>query len=443
MAREIMAPPPCVAHFAAVERELQARGPEALRALRRRGLATFERLGLPTTALEEWKTTRITRLAETDFRPAPRPATTPSLRDLPEIAGLDLGGPRLVFLDGHYLDGLSRPSTIPAGVSISSLDSALEQDPQRVTALFEAIERSEPASAFHALNTALFHDGAWVSIPPGLELAAPVQLLYLSSGKAAPTATHVRTIVSVGRGARVSLVEAYVGLGDEPYWTNAVTQVVVGQDASLRHDLIQLESARAFHISDETYRQERASVLESCRVDLGGRLVRHDLTAVLDGEGADCRLNGLYATAGDQHVDNHTVLDHARPQGTSREVYKGVLTGSSRAVFNGKIVVRQDAQRTNAKQSNPNLLLSDRALAHTRPQLEIHADDVKCTHGATIGQLDADALFYLRSRGLDRQQARRLLIHAFAAEILDAIPCEALRQGLWRGVAERLAADDV
>jgi Fe-S cluster assembly protein SufD len=253
-----------------------------------------------------------------------------------------------------------------------------------------------------------------------------------------PTAAHPRSVIAAARGSRLQIVESHVALNGGVYLTNAVTDLFVADGASVDHCRIQLDSPRAFHVSGVHSRQTRDSRCTLHNLDIGGRLVRHDVVSILDGAGADCRLNGLFLTGEKQHVDNHTVLDHARPHGSSRELYKGILGGRSRAVFNGRIVVRPDAQKTDAKQSNPNLLLSAEALAHTRPQLEIYADDVKCTHGATIGRLDEEALFYLRSRGIAEADARHLMIASFAGEVLDGISIEPAREELERIVAARL-----
>jgi len=440
MSRPAGAALPLLGNFATVQRRLASSGPEWLRRVRRRGWDAFERRGLPTPDLEAWRGTRIGALAEVDFHPAEPRHFDPAR--LPDLARIDLGGPRLVFLDGRYADELSRPFEDAAGTFVGSLSRALEQAPARLEPLLDPAGVHVP-SALYELNGALSEDGALVWIAPDRELPAPVQLVFVSTAALRPTASHPRAVISCGRGSRAAVVQVHSGLDGEPYLSNAVTLAVVAERAELRHDQIQAESATAFHVAATEYRQGRHSRLASCRVDLGGRVARHDLTTVLEGQEADCRLDGLYATASDQQVDNHTVLDHAQPRSTSREVYKGVLTGNSRAVFHGKIVVRQDAQGTNAKQSNPNLLLSAGALAQTRPQLEIFADDVKCTHGATIGRLDEEAVFYLRSRGLARAAARRLLVHAFAGEILERVPDEPLRAGLWRAVTGRLEAADV
>jgi len=418
-------------------KELAGSGPEWLRELRRRGLARFTQLGFPTTRLEEWKATNVSAIAETDFVPAD-PSDTQRQPELPPIAQLDLGGPRLVFVDGIFAEQLSSAQTPANGVWVGPLSRALETIPARVKP--HLTQRDPNASpAFDALNRAFLEDGAVVLVEPGTDAGPPIQFVFATSGADRPTATHPRTLIVAGRESRVSVVETYVGLDDaNVYFTNAVSEISADDNAQVSHYRIQAESPSAFHISTQYSRQKRDTRCSLHNINFGGRLVRHDIVSVLDGEGAYCRLNGLNLTRDRQHVDNHTVLDHAKPHGDSRELYKGILEGDSRTVFNGRIVVRPDAQKTDAKQSSRNLLLSRGALAHVRPQLEIYANDVRCTHGATIGQLDEDAVFYLRSRGLCDAEARNLLIAAFAGEVLEAIDIEILRSHLEQTVADRL-----
>jgi Fe-S cluster assembly protein SufD len=430
--------PSLLSNFDARGRELAARGPEWLRTLRRSGRTRFEQLGLPTTRLEQWRATSVAPLAGTEFVPAAGDSE-PSLDGrLSAAAGPDLGGPRLVFVDGRFAPRLSTVDANGSGLWTGSLVEALETVGDRVR---PHLTRRDPAQsqAFDALNAAFHEDGAVVLADAGADAGPPVHLIYVSSGVERPTAVHPRTLIAAERGSRLKVVETYLGPEEGVYFTNAVTDLVAGDDARVDHYRVQLEGPAAFHVSNVHSIQTRNSRCTLHQIDLGGRLVRHDVVSVLDGEGADCRLNGLYLADAEQHVDNHTLLDHARPHGSSHELYKGILTGRSRAVFNGRILVRQDAQETDAKQSNQNLLLSAGALARTRPQLEIYADDVKCTHGATVGRLDEDAVFYLRSRGIADADARRLMIAAFAGEVLERVEIDPLRSSLEGAVASRLA----
>jgi Fe-S cluster assembly protein SufD len=303
------------------------------------------------------------------------------------------------------------------------------------------------ARAFAALNSAFVDDGAYVRVRDGVVLDTPLQLLFVSSAVTASSApaatmtTHPRTLVVLGANSQSQIVETYVGLPGQGYFTNAVTEVFVGENAVLDHYKVQEESVEAFHIASMHVRAARNANFSSHSFALGGKLVRNDAVATMAGAGSECTLNGLYLADGDRLVDNHTTIDHAEPHCPSHEVYKGIIGGKARAVFNGKIIVRPDAQKTDAKQTNRALLLSDGATINTKPQLEIFADDVKCTHGAAIGQLDEDALFYLRARGLTLQDARDMLIHAFAGEILDRVRIEPLRAALETELYAQLARD--
>jgi Fe-S cluster assembly protein SufD len=431
-----------LANFVERGRELGSTGPHWSRALRRSGRQRIEQVGLPTTRDEDWRTTSLKALAATDFVPA---ALGPDPRlewKLPAVADLGLGGPRLVFVDGHFAPALSSLGPEVPGLWVGSLGRALDEIPDRVRPY---LLRRDPtrAGAFDALNAAFHEDGAVVLAQAGANAAVPVHIVFAASGGGRTTAIHPWNLIVAGSTVRLQVVETYVGPQDAVYLTNAVTDVVADDGAHVEHHRVQLEGSSAFHVSSVHGRQTRDSRCVLHQFDLGGRLVRHDVDAVLDGEGSDCRLHGLYLTDGEQHVDNHTVLDHARPHCASRELYKGILAGASRAVFCGRIVVRPHAQQTDARQSNRNLLLSAGALAHTRPQLEIYADDVKCTHGATVGRLDEDAVFYLRSRGIAEAEARNLMIAAFAGEVLERVDLDPLREELERAFAARLPrADD-
>jgi Fe-S cluster assembly protein SufD len=282
---------------------------------------------------------------------------------------------------------------------------------------------------FFDLNEAFLVDGAFIHVPRGIVLERPVHLVFLtSSGE--PVVTHPRTVIVGEAKSQLSVIESYGGSDSAVYWTNAVTQVAAHEGAVIDHYKLQRESASAFHMASLGYVQERSSTVSNHSLSLGARLARHDIRAELDGEGADVTLNGLYVVKDSQHVDHHTVIDHRVPHCTSRELYKGVLDDTSSGVFNGRVIVRADAQKTDSMQSNKNLLLSDDALVNTNPQLEINADDVKCAHGATIGQLDPEAMFYLRTRGIAQDDARRILTEGFMADVSDRIRLAAVRNTL-------------
>ncbi len=323
-----------------------------------------------------------------------------------------------------------------AGLKLSSLKDALRRG--------EIEERIGTAAAFEtnalvALNTAMFEDGALVEIADGAVLEAPVELLFLLDADGTPAVAYPRILVLAGRESQAQIVETYRG-GTAGYFTGAVTEVVVEDGAVIEHYKLQEESPAALHFGMLAVRQGASSNFVSHNIAFGAALARNEIAVTLDGEGAEANLNGLYITGGRQHIDNYTTLDHAQPHSNSREMYKGVLDGKSQAVFHGRIIVRQDAQKTDAIQRNKNLLLSDGAVINTKPQLEIYADDVKCTHGATVGQVDAEAIFYLRSRGIPLEEARKLLTYAFTSEMTSAMKVAAVRERVGSALLERLAS---
>jgi Fe-S cluster assembly protein SufD len=410
-------------------------GPTWLPELRRAAMDRFTRVGFPTSRDEEWRFTPVSAIAQAEFPPAPaatvaRAALTPYLFGHAEW-------PRLVFVNGKLAPELSSVSALPPGARAGSLASALRADPALVEPHLSRYARPE-TTAFTALNTALMRDGAFVHVPAGTELALPVHLLFVTTAGSRGVA-HPRNLIVVERGARASVVESYVGLGgDAPYFTNAVTEVVSGEDAWTEHTRLQREGDHAYHVGLTQVAQARGSHYRSFTLAMGGAISRHNLHVQLNAPGIETLMYGLYLARGDQVVDNHTAIFHDHPNCNSWEVYKGVLEDRSRAVFNGKVLVKPEAQKTDAKQTNRNLLLSDTAKVDTKPQLEIFADDVKCTHGATVGFLDPGAQFYLRSRGIPADAARRLLTYAFAAEVVNEVALEPVRQELDRLVLERL-----
>jgi Fe-S cluster assembly protein SufD len=408
-------------------------GPRWLQDTRDESAASFAEAGYPTTRHEDWRFTSVAAIAQAEWPVAP----AARLSEAQLAAFIYADAPhRLVFVNGRFSPELSRTAGLPEGTRVGSLASETDASIQRH---FGRI--AEPESrAFAALNTAFADDGADVYIPEGAVLDAPIQLLFVVEN-AGPTMVSPRTLVLAGAGSQSQIVETYVGVTGDPYFTNAVSEIFLGENAILDHYKVQEESMDAFHIASMHVRTSRSANFSSHSFALGGRLVRNDAIAILAGEGSEVTLNGLYLADGDRLVDNHTTIDHASAHCPSHEVYKGIIGGKARAVFNGKIIVRPDAQKTDAKQTNRALLLSDDATINTKPQLEIFADDVKCTHGAAIGQLDDDALFYLRARGLTFQEARDMLIHAFAGEVIDRVKIEALRRGLEAELFAQLAKD--
>ena len=409
---------------------LQRDGSDAngLGTLRARGFARFSEVGFPTTRLESWRFTNVGPVMQRRFAvPAPAEPEPSAIRPF-ELTGVE--GPQVVCVDGRYSPQLSSVGGLPAGVELRSLADVLATDPHGLDRqLAQLAHFDDPAASFTALNTGLLQDGLVVRIPDHTILETPIRLLFVSTG-GDDVMSHPRTLIVAGANSQVRLVESYAGLSDGAYLTNAVTEVYVGDNAVVDHYKLLRESVEAFHVASMHLRLERSATFSSNSITLGGAIVRNEVMAELHGEGGECTLNGLYLVNGTRLVDNHTTIHHAKPHCNSHELYKGILDGRARAVFNGKIIVAIDAQKTDAKQTNKALLLTEEAQINTKPELEIFANDVKCTHGATIGQLDADALFYLRSRGLDREQARDVLIHAFASDLVNRIETAPIREQL-------------
>jgi Fe-S cluster assembly protein SufD len=415
-----------LAAFNRLERELSRPGRPALARLRKSAVARFDEAGFPTARTEDWRFTSVAPLLRHAFEPATAGRHGLATADLSGLPGGDAAC-RLVFVNGFFAPELSAVPALPAGVRVGSLARALDEVPEQVEAHLGRHARFVD-NPFTALNTAFIRDGALLSVPRGKVVEEPVYLLFLAvPGGEPPPALYPRNLVLAGGGSQLTLVEVYAGLGDGVYFTAAVTEVVAEDGAVIHHCKVQQEGPGAFHFANMQLHQARASNFTSTFVGLGGQWVRNEVRALLDAEGCECTLNGLYRATGRQHMDNHTVIDHAKPRCASHELYKGILDGQAHGVFNGKIFVRPDAQKTDAKQTNQTLVLSDDATINTKPQLEIFADDVKCTHGATVGQLDAEALFYLRSRGIGLDEARALLTYAFANDVLGRVKVEALR----------------
>jgi len=418
-----------VEHFAAFEAEAAGKGHAWLQPIRRAAIARFGELGFPTAKDEDWRFTSVAPIAQTAFARPGEDRTEPPLHALDPFVFSGLDCLRLVFVNGRYSVALSSIGSLPAGAKVGSLSRALstERDVlERHLAQYAGFHED----AFCALNTAFMEDGAFVYLPRGTVLEAPIHLLYVSTETAEPLIIHPRNLVVAEENSQATVVEDYVSLGDGVAFSNAVTEVVVGQNGVLSHSLIERETTRAFNVSTLRIQQGRSSSVASHSVLLGGALVRNNVHPVLAGEGCDCLINGLFLATGRQHMDNYMKVEHASPHCGSRQFYHGILDGQSRGVFHGRIIVHKDAQKTDAKQTNRNLLLSEDAQMDTKPQLEIYADDVKCTHGATIGQINEDSVFYLRSRGIGRDAARALLLLAFAEECLERMKIAPIRRHL-------------
>jgi len=407
---------------------------------RRLAIERFSLLGFPTRHDEDYKYTPLASLAAEGFSTVGKSARI-SAGDLARVDYAGNNAVRLVFLDGAFQEGLSSDlSSLPAGVEVATLKKLLVEDPEKLEGHLTRYSDFE-SHATTALNTAFFEDGAYVSVAENVVAEAPVHIVWVSSAQEAGRVSHPRALVLAGRSAQVMVVESFISLGEARYWTNPVTEVVAEANARVRHYKAQTENGAAVHTARYDVLQERDANTLEFSLSYGAKLARNDIRGKLNDEGGECSLDGLYVVGGEQHVDHHTVLDHAQPHCNSHQLYKGVLDGRSRGVFNGKIFVREGAMKTDAVQNNKNLLLSNEAEIETKPQLEIFNNDVRCTHGATVGQLDREAMFYLLARGIGRAQARSLLTYAFAADALERIELEPLKKHFEGELMRALAAD--
>lgn len=408
---------------------------------RQAGMERFAELGFPTLHHEDWRFTNVAPIAKLPFRPALEstqdPAAEAALNGLP-FAGL--AGTRLVFVNGHFSAALSKLADLPAGVRVSNVATVLGAEP---ALLEQHFSRATPSggNAFTALNQAFFRDGGFIHVPAGAVVEEPVQLISVSTSSQSGATIQCRNVIVAEANSQLTVLESYVAAGGAGYFTNAVTELVAGDHAVVELLKFQDEAPDAFHLAALQGKFGRASNVRVHSFALGAKLSRNSIHTNLAGEGLECILNGLYLTRGEQLADHHMVVEHAQPHCASHEYFNGILDDKSRGVFHGRIFVHPLAQKTDAKQTNKNLLLSDDATANTKPQLEIYADDVKCTHGATIGQLNDESIFYLRSRGIGPETARRMLIHAFAGEIIERIQHEAAREELNKLVWDRLEAN--
>jgi Fe-S cluster assembly protein SufD len=423
-----------------VQAEAAANVPVWLNTLRTSAATRTAGLALPDTRNEDWRFTDIGPLRKLSFQCSPSlpRAITPAdiaAFVLPEAAS------RLVFVNGVYAPQLSTQTRLPTGVAVGRLADAAANRALIETHLGRHAQFDR--DAFPALNTSLLNDGALIAVAKGIYFAQPIHLLFVASASDAPLSAHPRCLVVAERDSDCLVIEDYVSLDDGVYFTNPVTEIVVQDNARVRHVKLQRESRKAFHIANTAVSLGQAARYSGNTITLGARISRHDLHVLQTAEGAECTLDGLTLIGGRQLADTHTTIDHAKPHGMSRQLNKCIVDGGAHAVFNGKILVRKDAQQTDSAQSSRNLLLSDKAHIDTKPQLEIFADDVKCAHGATVGQLDMDEVFYLKSRGLSESVARSLLIYAFAAEIIARIPLASIRQRLERTVMEQMHIESI
>jgi len=413
---------------------------ERLARMRSDAIERFGALGFPTVRMEEWRKTNVTPIARTAFESASTDGGGLKRDALAELALEECL--QAVFVNGRFTPGLSRLEGLPEGVIVSGLAQGRTEHPDVLEKHLGRHAKFDQ-HAFVALNTAFYRDGALLYVPRGVVLERPIQLLFLARPGAEPEVNYPRNLIVAEETSQLRVVEQYATLGEGRHLTCPVTEVVVGPGAVVDHYKLQRESIDAFHMGTLQVYQSRDSAFSSHSISWGGDLVRNDVNAILDGEGSDSNLNGLYMVEGTQLIDNHMRVEHVKPHCSSHELYKGILEGRSRAVFNGRIYVHKGAQKTDAKQTNRNLLLSKEALVNSNPQLEIFADDVKCTHGSTVGQLDDLAVFYLRSRGIGEDAARSLLTYAFASDIVSRIKVDSLRRNLEEFLFRRLPKGDI
>lgn len=427
-------------YFAAYQLLAQTRAgqdPAWLANLREKAGAHFEELDFPTTRHEEWKYTNIAPLLKVNYQPAlDADDHDLTLANITPHTFAEARRSLLVFVNGRFSCHFSNVKDVPEGVVAGNL-AGIATEHDRVLSNHLATYADYRDEIFTALNTAHISDGAFIYIPKGKVVEKPIQLLFIATAPE-PVAAHPRLLVVAGQGAVATIIESYCSLGEDVYFTNAVTEVVAQAGATLTHYRLQEESERAFHIATTEVHQERGSNYSSYSIALGGQIARHNLNVALTDENSETTIDGLYIATDRQHIDNHTTIDHQQPHCQSHQLYKGILDGQARAVFSGKVVVREGALLTDARQLNKNLLLSPEAHVDTKPQLEIFADDVKCSHGATVGQLEEEELFYLATRGLSPERARALLTYGFAEDVISKIKLKSVRAQLDRMVLNKL-----
>ena len=421
--------------------EAASPAPQWLLPMRKAGLASFADQGFPKLSDEDWRFTNVAPIAKLPFQLAgPVAVNGAESKLLDEAAFTKLPGHRLIFVNGFFCAQLSSIKPVTGGVRIENISATLAKDSALIEQHLGKYAHTA-GNTFAALNQAFFTDGAFIFVPKGVEVAEPVQLIYISSAKQNGETILPRNLVIAEANSKLTVVESYISTGNVGYFTNAVTEIFAGDNARVEHVKLQDEAAEAFHIATIAGEFGRTSNVSVHSFALGAKISRNNIRTKLAGEGLECILNGLYLTKDEQLADHHMIVEHAQPHCASHEYFNGILDDKSKGVFHGRILVREIAQKTDAKQTNKNLLLSDDATADTKPQLEIYADDVKCTHGATIGQLNNESIFYLRARGIGSDMARQMLIHAFAGEIIERIKCEPAREVIDKLVWDRLEAN--
>ena len=417
-------------------------GPSWVARLRESSLQRFEELGFPSVKEEEWKYTNVAPISKLRFETIPDVSdSNVTATEVAQLGCVESQNSQLVFVNGVLRDDLSSLSDLSSGVVAMDLSLALV-DEKHHDVIREHLARGVDYSinGFVALNTAMIASGAFVRISKNVHLEQPLSLLFLSDATGAEIAAFPRVLIIVEENSKATIIESYAGVGEGSNFTNAVVEIDLKDGARLEHYKVQRESAAAFHVATTAANLGPNSSYDSTTINFGAQLSRHDIGVKMANEGAECWVDGLYVVSSGQHTDTHSVIDHQQPHCTSHQLYKGILDGKSRAVFNGKIFVRHGAQKTDAMQTNKNLLLSKEARVDTKPQLEILADDVKCAHGAAVGQIDEDELFYLETRGIHTELARNLLTYGFAEEVIGKIKIDSIRTQLDAAVLNRLNA---
>jgi Fe-S cluster assembly protein SufD len=426
-----------ISNFKKLEESLNGEAKSEFHKIRTNALELFEETGFPTTKMEDWKYTNVSPIFTHKYEDA-SPLVKVSRSDAEKFRIKNLSTAVLVFLNGKYQEGLSSKMHELSflGVKIGSLADWLKREPELVLQNFSRYTKMP--SGFASLNTAFTVDGTFIYIPDNVTIKEPIHILNLHGEEGSKILSQPRNLVITGKNVQAKFIETYNSISSEPNFSNIVTEIVAGENSNIEWYKIQDENLSSYQVTLTQAEQKRGSVFTIYTVTTGGSIVRNDINTVLDDENCEAHLFGLYLTEDSQHVDNHTFIDHAKPHCVSNELFKGVLNNKSHAVFNGKVYVRPDAQKTNAYQSNKNILLSKEATVDTKPQLEIFADDVKCSHGATVGQIDEDSLFYLRTRGISEEMARSMLIKAFASDVFEDIKIEQVHEHINNLISNKL-----
>ncbi len=397
----------------------------------------FEQLGFPTVRDEEWKYTNLATLAKENFQPALAPVDPTA--DVNRFAYPETKSTHLVVVNGFLREDLSTNDGLGEVVALDLFSAVADARYNKIVRKYMARNANYHDNGLKALNTAFLQSGVFVWVPKNVKLETPLQITFVADGlRESPSASFPRLLVVAEENSSATLIESFVTNGNERHFTNAIAEIVLKDGARLEHYRLQNESKNAFHVATTAAELGRAGSYDVTSINLGAQLARHDVSVVMDHEGAECWVDGLYVVGANQHTDTHSVIDHKQPYCNSHQLYKGILDGNGRAVFNGKIFVREGAQKTDAMQTNKNLLLSPQARVDTKPQLEIYADDVKCAHGAAVGQIDEEELFYLQARGMNPELARSLLTYGFAEEVIAKIKIDSIRSQLDEAVLKHL-----